>query len=68
MYFAKLEKEQAKLKNRYTIWYDTQKVTLAVDEMYNSDMFDPQKLMEWGDKVKTIKTWNNFKAFFKKYY
>ena len=47
------------------IWDDTQKSTQAVDEMYNSDMFNEQQLMGWEDKFETNKTWNNCKIFFK---
>ena len=50
------------------IWKDTQKLNQAVDEVYNIDMFDKQKLMEWESKTETEKTWTNCKKFFKKYY
>ena len=36
-------------------WDDTQKVTQAVDKIYNSDIFDEQQLMEWEEKVETDK-------------
>ena len=50
------------------IWDDTQKSTQAVDEMYNSDMFNEQQLMEWEEKTETDKTCTNCKTFFKKFY
>ena len=49
-------------------WDDTQKVTQAVEEMYNSHIFDKIQLIEWGDKAETDKTWENCKIIFKDYY
>ena len=49
-------------------WDDTQKVTQAVDEMYNSSLFDEKNMMEWEDKDDANKTWGACKMFFKKYY
>ena len=40
VYFAKVEKEQVKLKAMGINWYDSQKLTQAVDEMYNIHIFD----------------------------
>ena len=40
VYFAKLEKEKMKLKAMKITWDNTQKVTQAVEEMYNSNIFD----------------------------
>ena len=47
---------------------DTQKVTQAVEEMYNIHIFDKIQLMEWEDKAETDKTWETCKKFFKDYY
>ena len=49
-------------------WYDTQKVTQAVEEMYNSNIFDKLQLMEWENKDDINKTWKNCKQFFKERY
>ena len=46
IYFSKIEKDQSKLKKMDVIWDNTQKVTQAVDEVYNIDMFDEKQLME----------------------
>ena len=68
VYFTKLEKEQVKLKAMGINWDDTQKVTQAVEEMYNSHIFDKIQLMEWEDKAETNKTWENCRKCFKDYY
>ena len=49
-------------------WDNTQKVTQAVKEMYNSHIFDETQIMEWEDKADTDKTWVNCKKVFKDYY
>ena len=63
VYFIKLEKEQVKLEAMGINWDDNQKVTQAVEEMYNIHIFDEIKLMEWEDKVETDKTWETCKKF-----
>ena len=68
VYFAKLEKEQVKLKAMGIDWDDTQKVTQAVEEMYNIHIFDEIQLMEWEDKAETEKMWETCKKCFKDYY
>ena len=68
IYFMKLDKEQECLKKMEIKWYDTQKVTQAVDEMYNSSLFDKKQMMEWEDKDDVNKTWGVCKMLFKKYY
>ena len=45
IYFSKLDKEQECLKKKSIKWDDTQKVTQAVDEMYNSSLFDEKQMM-----------------------
>ena len=55
VYFAKLEKEQVKLKAMGINWDDTQKVTQAVEEMYNIRIFDKIQLMEWEDRWRTTR-------------
>ena len=49
-------------------WDDTQKVTQAVNYMYNSSLFDEKQMMEWEDKDDVNKMWGECKMFFKKYY
>ena len=49
-------------------WDDTQKVTQAVDEMYNISLFNKKQMMEWEDKDDVNKMWGACKMFFKKYY
>ena len=49
-------------------WDDAQKVTQAVDKMYNSNLFDKKHMMEWEDKDEVNKTWGGCTMFFKKYY
>ena len=49
-------------------WDDTQKLTQAVEEMYNICIFDEIQLMEWEDKAETNKTWETCKNVFKDYY
>ena len=49
-------------------WDDTQKVTQAVEEMYNIHIFDEIQLMEWEDKAENDKMWENCKNIFKEYY
>ena len=49
-------------------WNDTQKVTQAVEEMYNIHIFDEIQLMEWEDKAETNKTWETCNKVFKDYY
>ena len=61
VYFAKLEKEQVKLKAMKITWDDTQKVTQAVEEMYNSNIFNELQLMDWENKDDINKTWTNCK-------
>ena len=68
VYFAKLDKEQVKLKAMKITWDDTQKVTQAVEEMYKSNIFDKIQLMEWENKDDIDKTWTNRKQFFKELY
>ena len=68
VYFAKLEKEQQKLKTMGIKWDDTQKVTQAVDEMYASGIFDKKTLMEWEEYAEADKDWNQCKDFFKEFY
>ena len=46
VYFRKLDKEQERLNKMEIKWDDTQKVTQAVDEMYNSSLFDEKQMME----------------------
>ena len=36
--------------------------------MYNSEIFNKQKLLKWEEKFETDKTWTICKTFFKKYY
>ena len=36
-------------------WDDTQKVTQAVEEMYNIHIFNEIHVMEWEDKAETNK-------------
>ena len=40
IYFSNLDKEQERLKKMAIKWYDTQKVTQAVNEMYNISLFN----------------------------
>ena len=68
VYFLKLEKEQVKLKAMKITWYDIQKVTQAVEETYNSNIFDKIQLMEWDNKDDIDRTWTNYKQFFKERY
>ena len=49
-------------------WDNTQKVTQAVEEMYNIHIFDEIQLIDWEDKAETDKTWETCKKFFKDYY
>ena len=66
IYFNNLNKEQERLKKMAIKWYGTQKVTQAVDEMYNSNIFDKKQMMEWEDKDDVNKTWGACNMFFKK--
>ena len=68
VYFAKLEKEQQKLKTMGIKWDDTQKVTQAVDEMYASGIFDKKTLMEWEEYAEADKDWKQCSDVFKDYY
>ena len=43
IYFSKLDKEQERLKKISIKWDTTQKVTQAVDEMYNISLFDKNR-------------------------
>ena len=54
-----------KLKAMKITWDNTQKVTQAVKEMYNSNIFDKLQLMDWENKDNIDKTWRNCKQFFK---
>ena len=63
-----MDKEQESLKKMEIKWDKTQKFTQAVDEMYNSSMFDEKQMMEWEYKNDVKKTWVACKMFFKKYY
>ena len=47
---------------------NTQKVTQAVEEMYNIHIFNKIQLMEWEDKAETDKTWETYKKILKDYY
>ena len=49
-------------------WEKKPKVTQAIDEMYNSSLFDEKQLMEWKYKDNVNKTWVACKMFFKKYF
>ena len=45
---------------------DTQKLTQAVDEMYNKNsLFNKKEMMEWEYKDDINKTWGAWKMFFK---
>ena len=68
VYFTNIEKEQVKLKAMGINWDDTQKVTQAVEEMYNIHIFYKIQLMEWEDKAETDKTWETRKKMFKDHY
>ena len=68
VYFRKLDKEQERLNKMEIKWDDTQKVTQAVDEMYNSILFDVKQMMEWEDKDNVNMTWGTCNMFFIKYY
>ena len=57
-----------KLKAMKITWDDTQKVTQAVEEMYNFNIFNELQLMEWENKDDIDKTWTNYKQFFKEGY
>ena len=48
-------------------WDDTQNVTQAVDEMYNSIMFDKKQMMEQEYNENVNKTWGECEMLFKKY-
>ena len=43
-------------------------MTQAVEDMYNSNIFDKIQLMEWENKDNIDKTWTNCKQFFKERY
>ena len=45
IYFRNLDKEQERLKKMAIKWDDTQKVTQAVDEMYNISLFHKKHMM-----------------------
>ena len=49
-------------------WDNTQNATQAVNEMYNSSMFDEKQMMECEDKENINKTLRYCKMFFQKYY
>ena len=63
VYFSKLYKEQESLKKMAIKWDDTQKVTQAVDEMYNSSLFNRKQMMGWEEKDDVNKTWGACKMF-----
>ena len=46
IYFSKLYKEQERLKKMDIKWDNTQKVTQAVDKMYNISLFDEKQMTE----------------------
>ena len=49
-------------------WDCTQKVTQAIEEMYNIHIFNKIQLMEREDKADTDKMWETCKKNFKDYY
>ena len=65
IYLSKLDKEQERLNKMSIKWDDTQKVTQAVDKMYNSSLLDKKQMMEWEDKDDVNKTRGACKMFFK---
>ena len=57
-FFNKIYKLEEELLDNYGIvWSDSMKVTLAVDEMYSSNIFTADDMMDWEDKDEHLKTW-----------
>ena len=44
------------------------KITQADDEMYRSNMFSKEELVNWEEKNKGDKTWVHLRAYFKNIY
>ena len=61
IYFSKLDKEQERLKKMAIKWDDNQKVTQAMQKIYNSSFFNQKHIMEWEDKYDVV-----CKMFFQK--
>ena len=47
---------------------DTQKITQAVDEMYNSGMFTMDQLIDWEDKLEIDKAWVHCQSYYNELY
>jgi hypothetical protein len=64
-YFVKLEKLDEELLNEFNIeWPESQKLNQAVNEMYESNQFTQDNMMDWEDKTDAQKTWIHCQAYF----
>ena len=64
-FFNKVSKLEKELLDDYGIvWSDSMKVTLAVDEMYSSNIFTADDMMDWEDQDEHLKTWPAVQTYF----
>ena len=64
-YFVKLEKLDEELQNEFNIeWPESQKLNQAVNEMYESNQFTQENMMDWEDKTDAQRTWVHCQAYF----
>ena len=64
-FFEKLDKMEEELRDDYGITWPTQlKITHAIEEMYDSELFTEDHMMDWEDKPDADKTWVHLQAYF----
>ena len=68
-FFTKLDKLSDELKDEYGIdWPTDLKINHAVEQMYESNQFTQDNMMDWEDKPDANKTWVHCQSYFGKLY
>ena len=66
-YFVKADKLEEELLLDYDItWPTSMKITQVIDQMYASNVFSEDNMMDWEDKDDDEKTWIHLQSYFKK--
>ena len=65
-YFIKADKLEEELSLDYDItWPTSMKITQVINQMYASNVFSEDDMMDWEDKAENEKTWIHLQAYFK---
>ena len=66
-YFVKADKLEEELLLDYGItWPTSMKITQVIDQMYASNVFSEDDMMDWEDKDDDEKTWIHLQSYFKR--